>query len=78
MGEKAAYLVPETLKGKNVACLLSDRSREGRMPHTSFRRHSRPFGQAYAPSEASGILFTKKSNILILFSEFVLQDKDNN
>ena len=27
MGEKAAYLVPETLKGKNVACLLSDRSR---------------------------------------------------
>ena len=35
-------------------------------------------GQAYAPSEVSGILFTKKSNILILFSEFVLQDKDNN
>ena len=27
MGENAAYLVPETLKGKNVACLLSDRSR---------------------------------------------------
>ena len=26
-------------------------------PHTSFRRHSRPFGQAYAPSEVSGILF---------------------
>ena len=26
-GENAAYLVPETLKGKNVACLLSDRSR---------------------------------------------------
>ena len=25
--ENAAYLVPETLKGKNVACLLSDRSR---------------------------------------------------
>ena len=29
----------------------------GRTPHTSFRRHSRPFGQAYAPSEVSGILF---------------------
>jgi len=27
MGEKAAYLIPETLQGKNVACLLSDRSR---------------------------------------------------
>ena len=26
------------------------------MPHTPFRRHSRPFGQAYAPSEVSGIL----------------------
>lgn len=31
----------------------------GRTPHASFRRHSRPFGQAYAPSEASGILFYK-------------------
>ena len=50
----------------------------GRTPHASFRRRSRPLGQAYAPSEASGILFTKKSNILILFLEFVLQDKDNN
>ena len=30
-----------------------------RTPHASFRRHSRPFGQAYAPSEASGILFLK-------------------
>ena len=30
-----------------------------RTPHTSFRRHSRPFGQAYAPSEVSGILFYK-------------------
>ena len=30
-----------------------------RKPHTSFRRHSRPFGQAYAPSEVSGILFSK-------------------
>ena len=29
----------------------------GRTPHASFRRHSRPFGQAYAPSEVSGILF---------------------
>ncbi len=28
-----------------------------RKPHTPFRRHSRPFGQAYAPSEVSGILF---------------------
>ena len=27
MREDAAYLVPETLKVKNVACLLSDRSR---------------------------------------------------
>ena len=49
-----------------------------RKPLTSFRRRSRPLGQAYAPSEASGILFTEKSNILSLFLEFVLQDKDNN
>ena len=28
-----------------------------RKPHTPFRRHSRPFGQACAPSEVSGILF---------------------
>ena len=28
----------------------------GRMPHTPFRRRSRPLGQAYAPSEVSGIL----------------------
>ena len=41
MRENAAYLVPETLKVKNVACLLSDRSM-GRTPHTSFRRRSRP------------------------------------
>jgi len=27
------------------------------MPHTPFRRRSRPLGQAYAPSEVSGILF---------------------
>ena len=27
MGEKAVYLISETLKGENVACLLSDRSR---------------------------------------------------
>ena len=26
-GKNVAYPVPETLKGKNVACLLSDRSR---------------------------------------------------
>ena len=50
-GENAAYLVPETLKGKNVAW--------ERKPHTSFRRRSRPLGQAYAPSEVSGILFYK-------------------
>ena len=30
-----------------------------RKPHTSFRRRSRPLGQAYAPSEVSGILFYK-------------------
>ena len=30
---------------------------EKRTPHASFRRHSRPLGQAYAPSEVSGILF---------------------
>ena len=42
---------------KNVAYLFSDRSRGERTPHTSFRRRSRPLGQAYAPSEASGILF---------------------
>ena len=29
------------------------------MPHTPFRRHLRPFGQAYAPSEVSGILSSK-------------------
>ena len=26
------------------------------MPHTPFRRRSRPLGQTYAPSEVSGIL----------------------
>ena len=46
-----------SLKGKNVAYLFSDRSRGERTPHTSFRRRSRPLGQAYAPSEVSGILF---------------------
>ena len=28
-----------------------------RIPHTPFRRRSRPLGQAYAPSEVGGILF---------------------
>ena len=55
MGEKAAYLVPETLKGKNVAW--------ERKPHTSFRRRSRPFGQAYAPSEVSGFLFADHKTV---------------
>ena len=31
-----------------------------RTPHTSFRRRSRPLGQAYAPSEVSGILFFER------------------
>ena len=55
MGEKAVYLVPETLKGKNVAW--------ERKPYTSFRRHSRPFGQAYAPSEVSGFLFADHKTV---------------
>ena len=35
-GENAAYLVPEALREKNVAGLLSDRSRgrESRIPHS--------------------------------------------
>ena len=48
-----------------------------RTPHTSFRRHSRPFGQAYAPSEVSGILFIKNLKISSLFLQLVLQNKDN-
>ena len=47
-GENAAYLVPETLKGENVACLLSDRSRA--------------LAQAYVLKRQDDILF-KKSKI---------------
>ena len=43
--EKAAYPVPETLKGKNVACLLSDRSRA--------------LAQAYVLKRQDDILFLK-------------------
>ena len=35
-------------------------AQEGRMPHAPFRRRSRPLGQAYAPSEVSGILFFER------------------
>ena len=68
-GENAAYTVSETLKGKNVAWR--------RTPHTPFRRHSRPLGQAYAPSEVSGILFVKNLKILSLFLQLVLRGKDS-
>ena len=44
-------------QGKECRIPFSDRSRGERTPHTSFRRRSRPLGQAYAPSEVSGILF---------------------
>ena len=41
-GENAAYPVPETLNGKNVACLFSDRSRALAQAYVlkKVRRHS--------------------------------------
>ena len=40
--ENAAYFVPDTLKGKNVACLFSDRSRALAQVYVlkKVRRHS--------------------------------------
>ena len=45
--ENAAYPVPETLKGKNATCLLSDRSRA--------------LAQAYVLKRQDGILFDIKN-----------------
>ncbi len=72
--ENAAYPVPETLKRKNVACLLLDCSRSGerRIPRSgdALGRESASQGangQAYAPSEVSGILFLKPKSLIMVF-----------
>ena len=69
--KNAACLVPETLKGKNVAYPVPEtlkgrmsHGRESRIPHSgdALGRKSASQGangQAYAPSEVSGILFYK-------------------
>ena len=46
-----------TAQGEERRIPCSGDALEMRTPHTSFRRRSRPLGQAYAPSEVSGILF---------------------
>ena len=48
--ENAAYLVPETLKGKNVAYLLSDRSRALAQAYVlkKVRRHSFLISKIYS------------------------------
>ena len=59
-GENAAYLVPETLKGKNVACLLSDRSRA--------------LAQAYVLKRQDDILYWKTQNKLMQHSSFDVKE----
>ena len=55
-GENAAYLVPEALREKNVAGLLSDRSRA--------------LAQAYVLKRQDDILYWKTQNKLMQHSSF--------
>ena len=65
--ENAVYLVPETLKIEECRIPFIGPLKGKRTPHTSFRRRSRPLGQAYAPSEVSGILSLNQGKVSGLF-----------
>ena len=60
-GENVAYLVPKTLKVKNVACLLSDRSRA--------------LARAYVLKRQDDILFSIKNLILLMVKYMYMQSQ---
>ena len=62
MGENAAYLVPKTLNGKNIACLLSDRSRALAQAYVLKRQDDILFGRLGKVGRYSFLCFIYKTS----------------